>query len=176
MSDDAYRASGDRGLSLYVSFEREVLHDNIALCDQKSGILLAFSAAMVVFCLQAIPSATADALDPLWRSLLHGLYLLGTAGFFFAAYFSLRVIRPRLHRNDDDLIYWDSKLFRLSESEFVSKMPSLAPDALDNAMRQHLHVLADVCRRKFANMRYSIRSGEIAFVAVVGAELIRVLK
>jgi hypothetical protein len=34
----------------FADFERSVLQDNIILCDGKSGVLLAFDGAMVIFC------------------------------------------------------------------------------------------------------------------------------
>lgn len=160
----------------FVGFERDVLHGNIGLCDQKSGILLAFSAAMVVYCLQALSGAADSAAGRGWQIAIHVLYLLGTAGFFLAAYFALRVIRPRLHRHANDYVFWESDLFLLSEPDFLSSISALDSEALEGAMRQHLHRLADICRRKFANMSYAIMCGEIAFLTVVAAELVRIFK
>ena len=161
----------------YVTFEREVLHDNIALCDQKSGFLLALAAGLVVFCLQSlpIPHAVAASLGRTLLILVYVLNIVAVAGFAVSAYLSLHVIAPRFRGTSDDHIFWRSGIFALPQAQFLSRLSDAGQERLVRDMAAHLHVLARVCLEKYRYFGWALYVGEFAFVAIVLAEAVRLL-
>jgi hypothetical protein len=161
----------------YVTFEREVLHDNIALCDQKSGFLLALAAGLVVFCLQSLPIPHNVAVS-LGRPVLILAYILNivaVAGFAVSAYLSLHVIAPRFRGTSDDHIFWRSGIFALPQAQFLSHLGEVGEERLIKDMAAHLHVLARICSQKYRYFAWALYVGEFAFVAIVLAEAVRLL-
>jgi len=154
----------------YVGFEREVLHDNIALCDQKAATLMALSAALSIFCLQSLPLPVSveHALNPTLSLTVTVL------GFTLAAYLSLRVIAPRVRGRTDDHIYWMSKLFELPPDKFLNRLHITDNALLERDMALHLRTLAAICRAKYSFFGWAQFVGEFSFLAVVVAEIIRV--
>lgn len=161
----------------YVSFEREVLHDNISLCDQKSGLLMAISSVLVVFCLQSlpIPKAVEHALGSPLLWTMDMLYAIGILGFTVAAYLGLRVVAPRVRGHTDDHIFWMSRLFDLPEKEFLARIHAAGDWELERDMALHLKTLAIICRSKYRLFGWAQYVAEFSFAAVVIAEGIRVL-
>lgn len=160
----------------YVSFEREVLHDNISLCDQKSGLLMAISSVLVVFCLQSlpIPQTVVQSLSSPLLWLMDILYAVGILGFTVAAYLGLRVVAPRVRGHTDDHIYWMSRLFDLPEKEFLARIHAAGDWELERDMALHLKTLATICRSKYRVFGWAQYVAEFSFASVVIAEAIRV--
>ena len=161
----------------FADFERGVLQDNIALCDTKAGLLLAFTGAMVIFCLDAFvtvrvaPGPYEKVVEPAVRTLL----ILGAAGFLASAQFSLTTVLPRIVRGGDDHVFWESPVFRLPVERYLAAMRSLDPVVEHTDKLRHLHLLAGICRRKFGHFQTAIRLAQVAFVALVVGELLRVV-
>ena len=170
---------GDQNIpsSGYVAFEREVLHDNIALCDQKSGVLLALSAVLVIFALQSlpVPKQVEDALGSGWLLLVLSLSWLGIGGFTLAAYLSLHVIVPRFVARNDDHIFWGADLFKLEPPKFLARIRHSTESTLGQDMALHLHSLAQICSEKYLYFGWALYVGQLSFVAIVLAEVLRVL-
>jgi predicted LPLAT superfamily acyltransferase len=163
-------------LDQFAAFERGVLQDNIILSDQKSGILLAFSGAMVIFCIEAIssPHAANHALNyPV--ATIDALYLLAALGFLVSCHFSLTTVFPRIRHGRDDHIFWESSLYRLPADEFVARLRAIDVAAARDDKSRHIHTLAGICRDKFAHFRRSIQFAQGAFLLLVVAELARVV-
>jgi hypothetical protein len=160
----------------FAYFERGVLQDNIILCDAKSGVLLAFTGAMIVFCLDTFVSLqrAAPAADP-WRQFAHALFLLAALGFLVSCYFSLATVVPRLRRGKADHVFWEAPVFRLSEDAYVAEMEKLDTKIERNDMLRHLYLLAGVCRTKFNHFQVAIRFGQIGFLTLVLAEFGRII-
>lgn len=142
----------------YLSFERHVLQDNIVLCDTKSGILLGAGAVVIVWCL--------DQLEKVTGAIQQMLYSLAIIAIMFTMYFAWNVIKPRIRRCDDH-VFWESKLFQGSESEFTARIQSTESALFATDMIRHLHILADVCCRKFANLQRAAIAAKAAFLFVI---------
>lgn len=161
----------------FADFERAVLQDNIALCDTKAGLLLAFTGAMVIYCIDAfvtvqpVPGPWAFLVGPLIRVVLAG----AGVGFLVSAQFSLTTILPRIMRGHADHVFWESPVFKLPVAEYVAAMEALDADTQRNDKLQHLHLLAGICRRKFGHFRLAIHLAQIAFVILVVGEMLRVV-
>lgn len=171
-------AEVERALMLerFTDFERSVLQDNIVLCDAKSGVLLAFSGAMVIFCLDAFVGLHGAAPQ---GSLLHlgaiALFVLAAAGFLVSCHFSLATVLPRLRRGRPDHIFWEAPFFRLPVDSYVEQMLALDLAVQHEDRLRHLHTLAGICRSKFRHFQLSMRFGQASFVVLVLAELARII-
>lgn len=159
----------------FSDFERSVLQDNIVLCDQKSGVLLAFSGAMVIFSLDALAEPITGSRLGAWAGYAGSAALAAAAlAFLVSCVFSLATVIPRLRRNAaDDHIFWESSVFKLPAAQYVEAMRKLDPEVERDEKLRHLHTLAGICRAKFANFRQGIRFALIGFGAVVMAELLK---
>ena len=159
----------------FADFERSVLQDNIALCDTKSGVLLAFAGAMTLFSLDSFTKATgAHWLGPLGAYLAPGAFLISAAALLASASFSLSTVRPRLRRtNTEDHIFWESSAFKAPPEEYLRQMRSLTVEVEYDEKLLHLHTLAGVCRAKFAHFRRAMDFAVAGFVVLMIAELIR---
>jgi Family of unknown function (DUF5706) len=157
----------------FLEFERAVLQDNIILCDAKSGVLLAFSGAMVIFCLDA--TASVHGSGDLPHAALMGLFLVSGAAFLASCHFALTTVLPRLVRGDDDHIFWESSVFKQSIEKYIQHMETIDPDTERRDKLRHLHRLAGICRNKFRYFQLAIRVAQGAFAILVAAELGRLL-
>ncbi len=158
----------------FADFERAVLQDNIVLCDAKSGVLLAFGGAMVIFCIDAFVNGRSVGVGMLHHAA-NALFLVSAIGFLVSCHFSLTTVLPRLRRGRDDHIFWEAPVFDLPVEDYVSKM-----EALDVLMERrdklgHLHMLAGICRIKFSHFQLAIRFGQAGFLVLVLAELARII-
>lgn len=175
LDDDLDRQLLHERFSDFSDFERSVLQDNIVLCDQKAGVLLAFSGAMVIFCLDALAEPISGRRLGPWAGYAGSAALAAAAlAFLVSCVFSLATVMPRLRRNAaDDHIFWESSVFKLPAAEYVEAMRKLDPEVERDEKLRHLHTLAGICRAKFANFRQGIHFALIGFGAVVIAELLK---
>ena len=98
----------------FADFERSVLQENIVLCDSKSGVLLAFGGAMVIFCVDAFVASRSVHPD-IAHWIARGLFLVSAITFLVSCHFSGmgRWIWPSSGANDT----------RLAAGEFWSDNP-----------------------------------------------------
>jgi hypothetical protein len=155
----------------FMDFERGVLQDNIILCDAKSGVLLAFSGGLVIFCIDAFVYAHRAAGASI--SLTEVLLALAGLAFLVSCHFSLTTVVPRLVRGHDDHIFWESSVFKLPVETYVKRMEALDPVVERRDMLGHLHMLSGICRTKFWHFSWAIRIAQLGFVLLVIAELTR---
>jgi hypothetical protein len=158
----------------FAAFERGVLQDNIILCDAKSGVLLAFDGAMVIFCIDAFVGGRAPHLG-LEHGLTNALFLLAAGAFLISCHFSLTTVLPRLRRGRDDHIFWEATVFDLPVDQYVEAMEKIDLERERHDKLSHLHMLAGICREKFRHFQIAIRSGQAAFLLLVAAELARLV-
>jgi len=158
----------------FADFERGVLQDNIILCDAKSGVLLAFDGAMVIFGIDAFVGGRISH-ENLVHLAANGLFLLSAAAFLVSCHFSLTTVLPRLRRGHEDHIFWEASIFQLPVDRYVEVMENLDVEQERRDKLSHLHMLAGICRTKFAHFQIAIRSGQIAFGLLVLAELARLI-
>jgi Family of unknown function (DUF5706) len=163
-------------MSEYLVVERHVLQDNIILCDTKCGILLAFSALIIEWCLDKVLTLSGynvAGLPLVFARIEMVLYAFAVLSLFVTIGFTWRVIRPRL-RTTDDHIFWGAKFFNQSEEAFMQTIQNVKGEVLGKDMLRHLHVLAGICRDKFQNFRCAAIAAEFStgFVLLaVSAEL-----
>ncbi len=157
----------------FADFERGVLQDNIVLCDAKSGVLLAFDAAMAIFCIDTFVGL-ADA-RPHARLAAGALFILSAVAFLASCHFSLLTVLPRLHRGHQDHIFWESPVFDLPVEEYIEQMEALDATREHREKLRHLHMLAKICRTKFTHFQWAIGFGRAGFVILVLAELARTI-
>jgi hypothetical protein len=159
----------------FVEFERGVLQDNILLCDTKAGLLLAFTGAMVVFCVDAIANAheAASAHNSLLSFGVKALFWAAAGAFLVSSHYSLTTVLPRIVRAKADYIFWESPVFKLSPDEYVTTMRNLDPEVAHDDKLRHLHIIAGICRNKFRHFQIAMRLGRIAFLALILAEELR---
>lgn len=160
----------------FADFERAVLQDNIILCDAKLGILLAFSGAMVVYCIDM--AGRAGALRPAasWTAMAEPwAFAVAAVGFFVTCAFALAAITPRVrpHQANDDYIFWGARAYRQPLAAFLDEMHGLDVELEHDNKLRHLHVLASVCRDKFIHLRQAMNAAAAAFAILVLAELAR---
>jgi hypothetical protein len=161
----------------FADFERAVLQDNIVLCDAKCGILLAFTGAMVIFCLDAVSEPLRHAREGLLLDAAVAAAFLGAAAaFLVSAGISLFTVMPRLRPDiGEDHIFWESAIFRLPVKDYLEQMRRVRIETERDEKLRHLHTLAAVCRSKYFNLRHAMRFVAGAFVLLVAAELGKVL-
>jgi hypothetical protein len=162
----------------FLDFERSVLQDNIVLFDTKSAAVLAFSGVMVLYCIDSIATfhVAGGPYDWIIRPLIRVLLVVAAAGFLLSAMFALSTVRPRVVRGVEDHVFWDSAIFRLPVADYLKAMKALDPDAARDDKLRHLHLLAGICRSKIRQFRRSLYVAEGAFLALVAAELARVVR
>jgi hypothetical protein len=97
-------------------------------------------------------------------------------GFLVAAMFSLSTVQPRVVRTGHDHVFWDSAVFRLPVAEYLAVMKSLDPAVARDDKLRHLHLLAGICRNKIRHFRTSLLVAEAGFLALVAAQLARVIR
>lgn len=154
----------------FAEFTRGALQDNIILCDQKSGILLAFGSAVILFCVQALGDVSSKA-D--WIERIRSVLLMVSAiGFAAACYFALMSVAPRIRKTPDDNIFWGSRVYDASAEDYIARYHDADPDQEMTDKLRHLHTLAGICRDKYAAFRHSLRLSLISFVPLIAAELI----
>jgi hypothetical protein len=159
----------------FIEFERGVLQDNILLCDTKAGLLLAFTGAMVVFCIEAIASMhEAPTTHALISLGIKTLLWISAGAFLVSSHFSLTTVMPRIVRAKADHIFWESPVFKLPVDEYVATMENIDTDVERDDKLRHLHVLAGICRNKFKHFGSAMRLGRIAFLALIVALEMRV--
>lgn len=165
--DDAFRDA-------FADFERGVLQDNIMLCDQKSGILLAFSAAMVLVCLQGLGAAPKEAGQWLTLAIRAG-FVVGTIAFLVSCYFALATVTPRIRKGPDDHILWESSVFKLPVDDYVARFREMNVELERENRLRYLHTLAAICRTKFRRFAQAMQFGMAGFIALLAAELVLAL-
>lgn len=162
----------------FADFERGVLQDNIILCDAKMGILVAFAGAMVIYCIDMAGRSGALRGASSWFAVAEAWgFAVAAVGFFITCAFALAAIAPRIRplQADDDYIFWGARVFRRPLPAFLEEMHALDVELEHDNKLRHLHVLAGVCRDKFAHLRQAMNAAAAAFVVLVLAELARAL-
>jgi hypothetical protein len=159
----------------YIEFERHTFQDNIILCDAKSGILLGFGALVVLWCLDKLLTLGEGGpeLPPVLATAETILYVAAIVALIATIGLTWRVIRPRISQADD-YIYWGSKVFQQSEAAFITDIQTADWAVLDRDMLRQLHVLAGICRNKYANFRRAVMAAEISAALLLVALLIKV--
>jgi hypothetical protein len=158
----------------FADFERGVLQDNIALCDTKAGLLLAFTGAMVIVCIDTLVGVPGGNAHTTWLGPAIKIVLLAAmVGFLASSQFSLTTVLPRIIRGSDDHIFWESAVFKGPVEAFVDALNNLDPAVERAEQLRHLHLLGGICRSKYAHFRTALRLGQIAFLALVAGELMR---
>jgi Family of unknown function (DUF5706) len=160
----------------FADFERAVLQDNIILCDAKLGILVAFAGVMVLYCIDMAGRSGALRGASSRVALAEGWgFAVAAIGFFVTCAFALAAITPRIrpHQAADDYIFWGAKVFRQPLPAFLDEMHGLSVELEHDNKLRHLHVLAGVCRDKFAHLRQAMNAAAAAFAVLVLAELAR---
>lgn len=171
MAETATELEDDAMRDRFADFERAVLQDNIILCDQKSGILLAFAAALILICLDGFKGAGIHEAGLAVRAA-QGLLGLAGLAFLVCSYFALTTVTPRIRRGRDDHIFWESPVFRLPVEDYVARFRAMdAALERDNRAR-YLHMLAAICRTKYRHFALALRFGQGGFLALVAAELL----
>lgn len=159
----------------FIDFERSVLQENIALCDTKAGLLLAFTGGLVVFCIDAFvtlklePTSYLRVLAP----IIKGLLMIAAIGFLASAQFSLITVLPRIRRGRVDHVFWEAPIFKLPLEGYVEAMEALLVHEERTDKLGHLHLLAGICRNKYRHFQASMRLAQVAFVALIARELLR---
>jgi hypothetical protein len=176
--DDLAGIEGDLLSDTFADFERAVLQDNIALFDTKASAVLAFSGVMVIYCIDSIATIHIASSAYVWilGPAIHALLVVAALGFLVSAMFSLSTVRPRLVSGGEDHVFWDSAIFRLPVAEYLTAMKALDPAVARDDKLRHLHLLAGICRNKIRHFRTSLYVAEGAFLALVAAELARVVR
>ena len=161
----------------FIEFERGVLQDNVFLCDAKAGLLLTFTGAMVIFCLDAVLRFGDGAVGaPAWVGPTVKVVLVAAgAGFLVSSHFSLTTVMPRIVRGRADHIFWESPVFNLSADDYVAEMRTLDPHVERDDKLRHLHLLAGICRGKYRHFQTAMRFGRWAFLVLVAGEALRLL-
>jgi hypothetical protein len=162
----------------FADFERAVLQDNIILCDAKMGILVAFAGAMVIYCIDMAGRSGALRGGSSWISAAEAWgFAAAAVGFFVTCAFALVAIAPRVrpHQAEDDYIFWSARVFRQPLPAFLDEMHGLDVQVEHENKLRHLHVLAGVCRDKFAHLRLAMSAAAATFVLLVLVELARAL-
>jgi hypothetical protein len=161
----------------FADFERAVLQDNIILCDAKSGILLTFTGAVVIFCLNSVNLVPEPHRIAAWASLAETLGYIGAAtSCLISCAFSFATIKPRIRRETaDDHIFWESPAFKLPVEKYVARMHALDVRSAHDEKLRHLHALAGICRNKYAHLGHAMNFALVGFVLLVVAESAKVL-
>ena len=159
----------------FTDFERGVLQDNIVMCDAKSGVLLAFAGAMVIFSVDTFANLHQPAAGTWLKSAANALFLAAALGFLVSCHFSLTTVAPRLYRGRQDHIFWEAPVFRLPVEAYVEQMEALDASTEHREKLRHLHMLAGICRTKFGHFQLAIRFGQAGFLLLVLAELARIV-
>lgn len=159
----------------FADFERGVLQDNIILCDAKSGVLLAFDGAMVIFSVDAFVGHHEGADLFASHALATGLFMLAALLFLFSCHFSLTTVVPRIRRGGQDRIFWEADIFRQPVEDYVNQMESIDNRVEHRDKLRHLHMLAGICRAKFRHFLLAMRFGQVGFLVLVLAELARIV-
>jgi hypothetical protein len=162
----------------FADFERAVLQDNIILCDAKMGILVAFAGAMVIYCIDMAGRSGALRGASSWISAAQAWgFAAAAVGFLVTCAFALVAIAPRVrpHQADDDYVFWSARVYRQPLPAFLDEMRDLDVHVEHENKLRHLHVLAGVCRDKFAHLRLAMSAAAAAFVLLVLVELARAL-
>jgi hypothetical protein len=158
----------------FVDFERAVLQENIVLCDHKSGVLLAFTGAMVVYCVSELGGHFAGGLRGWMGFVVPGAILIAALAFLISSSFSLSTVMPRIRRGvTEDHIFWEAPAFKLPVEEYVAVMMGLDPVREHHEKLRHLHTLAAICRSKYANLRQAMTFAIVGFAVLVVGELIK---
>ncbi|SFK68996.1 Pycsar system effector family protein [Methylocapsa palsarum] len=161
----------------FADFERAVLQDNITLCDAKSGILLTFTGAVVIFCLNGVNLAPEPHRIADWASLGETVgYIGAAASCLISCAFSFATIKPRIQREHvDDHIFWEAPAFRLPVESYIARMHAMDLRSAHDEKLRHLHALAGICRTKYAHLGHAMNFALAGFVLLVLAELARAL-
>ena len=158
----------------FVEFERAVLQENIVLCDHKSGVLLAFTGAMVVYCVSELGGHPLGSLRGAVSMVAPAALALSALAFLISSSFSLSTGMPRIVRGvTEDHIFWEAPAFKLPVEEYVAVMMGLDSRREHHEKLRHLHTLAAICRSKFANLRHAMTFAIVGFAVLVVGELIK---
>ena len=158
----------------FAEFTRGALQDNIILCDQKAGILLAFSSALVLFCAQSFGDV--HPIGAPWNiKLSSGLLVLSAVGFIGSCYFALMSVAPRIRKGPDDHIFWGSSAYDVAAEIYIDRFENADPDKEMRDKLRHLHTLAGICRDKYGAFKHGLRLALISFFPLVFAEMLRAL-
>jgi hypothetical protein len=158
----------------FVDFERAVLQENIVLCDHKSGVLLAFTGAMVVYCVSELARRPLGDPHGTMKIIIPVILLVAALAFLISSSFSLSTVMPRIRRGvTEDHIFWEAPAFKLPVEDYVAVMMGLDPVREHHEKLRHLHTLAAICRSKYANLRQAMAFAIVGFAVLVVGELIK---
>ncbi len=159
----------------HLELARNSIHDDVALVDQKTGILIAFSGFAIPFCIdhvQGVAAASSLLLPRAASIIAQTLFWLAAFLFGVSIYIALRVVRPRVLKSGGTSLFWKSAIYDLSPTEFVQRIDSMPIEDLERDTLLDLRSIAIICRTKFDHFRRSLRFAEIAFVVAVAAEVL----
>ena len=133
---------------------------------------------MVLYCVDSIATfrSASDSYAWIVRPTILVLLVVATSGFLLSAMFSMSTVRPRVVRGAEDHVFWDSAVFRLPLDDYLAAMKALDPAVARDDKLRHLHLLAGICRDKIRHFRTSLYVAEAAFLALVAAEVARVVR
>ena len=158
----------------HLELARISIHDDVALVDQKTGILIAFCGAAIGFSLDHVRETGSGHgfLPAVMGNLAPVLFWTSAFLFGVSTYIALRVVRPRVLKSGGSSLFWKSTLYDLPPAEFVKRIDSMPVTELEQDMLLDLRSIAIICRTKFDHFRHALRFAEIAFVVAVVAEVI----
>jgi len=170
--DESSRLSSTNPESPLPEFVHQYLRDYIEFADQKAGFVFAAVSAILAYLVSK------DALLPLkaWFSastVPRGSDYLSLAAILFlllSAIFAIRVIAPRLSGSRPQrkgFIFWKD-ICAFSNAEAYSRhLVKLTVAEASSQVREHCHVLAQICDHKYSRLNWAIWLGGIGFIATV---------
>jgi hypothetical protein len=154
----------------FADFERGVLQDNIILCDQKAGILLAFAAAMILVSLEGFSSPEVRKFAAM-ALVARGAFVVSALAFLASSSLALATVVPRIRKGPDDHIFWESPVFKLPVDQYVASFRDMDVERERENRLRYLHTMAAICRSKYRHFAAALRLGQLGFIALVAAEI-----
>ena len=129
--------------------------DMIKLADDKAKAAFALSTALVVYLFNGqeyFPS-----LDSAVEILKAITFFGALCGLGISAYYSMRVLMPRMRTNYDGLVFFDSVAAKASGKEYADAVMSASKEDLQRETAIHNYELAKVTAEKFDSLKKCLR-------------------
>lgn len=149
------------------SFAEEVhqyIREYIQLADQKATFFFTGATALLAFLYNEDVSARWLKPVATW-SVMDGIAFLSMALLAVSAFLAILVVIPRTPGSKRGIVFFEAIAEFDTGRRYADSLAAMTTEALFQEKAEHCHVLATVCRRKYARLRTALWIGAVGLAA-----------
>lgn len=155
----------------FAGFQEEYVRSYITLADAKGAWTFAIASGVLLFLIGT--EKTRNVLISSELSWTYAVHLASVLLLTISAYFSFRVVAPRLaSKSGEGIVFFDSVASKENAETYVSDVAAHDLAELVEARLQHCFDVSVVCKEKYASLKKAIWFGLPALALTLAAILL----